>query len=120
MRLIDVVIDALGLHGAFKAVRSAEELPLGKPHPAVYLGACQQLGLEPGRAVAIEDSVVGLVAAKAARLRCLCVPAPPDRTDPAFGLADLVLPSLTAFGDGEWRALTRPLPPPRRPPSAAP
>jgi mannitol-1-/sugar-/sorbitol-6-/2-deoxyglucose-6-phosphatase len=114
-RLIAAVVDAVGLRGAFGALCSAEALPLGKPHPAVYLAACQGLGLEPGRAVAIEDSVVGLVAAKAARMRCLCVPALLDRSDPAFGLADLVLPSLADFGDDEWRALTGPLPPTRPP-----
>lgn len=112
-RLIDAVVDAFGLRGAFGALCSAEALPLGKPHPAVYLAACQRLDLAPRRAVAIEDSVVGLVAAKAAGMRCLCVPAPPDRLDPAFGLADMVLPTLAAFGDGEWRALTGPHPPTR-------
>lgn len=40
-----------------------------KPHPRIYLVAAERLGLPPDRCVVIEDSMVGLKAAKAAGMR---------------------------------------------------
>lgn len=48
---------------------SAEDslpVPTSKPDPAVYLYACAQLGVEPARALAVEDSVPGASSAVAA------------------------------------------------------
>ncbi len=42
-----------------------------KPDPAIYLHACQQLGLNPQHTVAIEDSAHGVRAAKAAGMFCI-------------------------------------------------
>ena len=54
----------------FTTVVCAEDAPLKKPHPQVYLLALQHLGLAPQKAVAIEDSPAGLQAARAAGLAC--------------------------------------------------
>lgn len=40
--------------------------PTSKPDPAVYAFACEQLGLEPGETIAVEDSVNGALSAAAA------------------------------------------------------
>lgn len=63
-----------------------------KPAPGLYLLACAQLGIEPARALALEDSPTGVRAAKAAGLTCLGVP-----SDPRHPLteADAVVASLT-------------------------
>jgi beta-phosphoglucomutase-like phosphatase (HAD superfamily) len=48
---------------------SAEDslpVPTSKPDPAVYLHACQELGISPSQAVAVEDSVPGAQSAVAA------------------------------------------------------
>lgn len=45
-----------------------------KPAPAAYLLALDWLGLEPADAVAIEDNVGGVRAARAAGLRCIAFP----------------------------------------------
>ena len=48
---------------------SAEDslpVPTSKPDPAVYLFACAQLGVDPARALAVEDSVPGAQSAVAA------------------------------------------------------
>lgn len=37
--------------------------PTSKPDPAVYLHACQQMGVDPERALAVEDSVPGALSA---------------------------------------------------------
>jgi putative hydrolase of the HAD superfamily len=47
---------------------------VGKPAPDVYLRACADLGADPRRAVALEDSVHGLTAAHAAGMAVVAVP----------------------------------------------
>jgi HAD superfamily hydrolase (TIGR01509 family) len=51
-----------------KVYSAADSLPTPttKPDPAIYLFACQQLGVEPGSCIAIEDSRSGATAAKRA------------------------------------------------------
>lgn len=109
-RLIGAVLATLGLEGRFEARHSAEEETAGKPDPAVYLGAAAKLGVDPRRCVAVEDSVAGLGAAKAAGMRCLAVPDPHmagqgPRTGEAWGAADLVLGSLSELDEAAWSAL---------------
>lgn len=93
-RVIEAVFDRLGLHGRFAAVCSAEHEAYGKPHPAVYLQAAAELGVAPTSCVAIEDSVNGVISAKAARMGCIAVPAPELRSDPRFVVADAVVTDL--------------------------
>ena len=82
-------------------VCSALEEPFGKPHPAVYLTCAQRLNVDPTRCIAIEDSVTGCLAAKAARMRLIAVPeAPPGKRSKSFGIADVVLSSLVDFDAG--------------------
>ncbi|MEW5813119.1 MAG: HAD-IA family hydrolase [Actinomycetota bacterium] len=45
-----------------------------KPAPAAYILALDWLGIEPGDAVAIEDNIGGVRAARAAGLRCIAFP----------------------------------------------
>ena len=47
-------------------VYSADEVAAGKPDPAIYLHAAQQLSISPKHCVAIEDSINGIVSARAA------------------------------------------------------
>lgn len=46
----------------------------GKPDPTVYRNACDELGIDPARALAVEDSPHGVAAAKAAGMICIAVP----------------------------------------------
>jgi sugar-phosphatase len=78
----------------FQATCSAEFLPLAKPHPQVYLNAAAALGVAPQHCVALEDSVTWIIAAKAARMRCIAVPEHSNFQDARYGIADLKLPSL--------------------------
>ena len=61
-----------------------------KPAPDLYLRALDRLGAGAAAAIAFEDSHNGLLAAKAAGIRCVVVPTP--MTAPLdFSLADLVI-----------------------------
>jgi beta-phosphoglucomutase-like phosphatase (HAD superfamily) len=97
--LIDAVIARLELGAVFEVVCSAEDEPYGKPHPGVYQTTAARLGIPPDRCIAIEDSVRGVAAAKAAGMRCIAIPLPELRGDPGFKQADVTLDSLTSIND---------------------
>lgn len=104
LRLIEACVRALGLAGAFDVTVSAENESHGKPHPAVYLTTAARLGVPGANCVAVEDSLNGVIAAKAARMACVAVPQL-SGGDPAlarFGVADVVLPSLLVFPSWLW------------------
>jgi HAD superfamily hydrolase (TIGR01509 family) len=67
-------IEERGLGVAFSAVCTGDEVERTKPDPAVYLLACERLGVDPSTAVALEDSVPGVTAAKASGLAAVGVP----------------------------------------------
>lgn len=52
-------------------VFAGDMVPRKKPDPAIYHLAAQELGVEPSRCVVIEDSHIGVSAAKAAGMRCV-------------------------------------------------
>ncbi|MCA9143054.1 MAG: hexitol phosphatase HxpB [Planctomycetaceae bacterium] len=94
MTLIDAAIAALRLDGVFIVKSSGDKLRYGKPHPEVYLNACDALSVEPQRCVAIEDSFVGLLAAKAAQMKTIVIPNPSFASHQHFVIADKKLRSL--------------------------
>jgi sugar-phosphatase len=102
LRLIRATLDRLALSDRFVCVHSAERESHGKPHPAVYLTTAREIGAPPELCVAIEDSLRGVVSAKAASMRCVAIPEAPD---PRFAIADLVLTSLRALDRAAWSAL---------------
>jgi beta-phosphoglucomutase-like phosphatase (HAD superfamily) len=65
---IEPVLDAAGLLEVVAVVVPREDVALGKPAPDGYVRALELLGVDTGAAV--EDSPPGVVAAKAAGLRC--------------------------------------------------
>jgi sugar-phosphatase len=91
------VLQHFALARYFNAACSAEFLPYAKPHPQVYLNAAQALAVDPRRCLALEDSVTGLIAAKAARMRCVAIPDAAHRHDARYGIADACWPDLHAF-----------------------
>lgn len=104
-RVIDAVLDTLGLHGAFEVLCSAEHEAYGKPHPAIYLTTARQLGVAPIDCLAIEDSFNGLLAAKAAKMKAIAVPEAALQADPRFVIADLQLRHLSELRPAHWDQL---------------
>lgn len=95
--LIENVLDQLGIRDYLQVVKSAEAETHGKPHPAVYLACAQALQSDPLDCLVFEDSITGVIAAKAARMKVVAVPEPHRSHDPRFALADLKLSSLADF-----------------------
>ncbi|CAJ1975003.1 unnamed protein product [Sphenostylis stenocarpa] len=50
---------------------AGDVVPRKKPDPAIYLLAASTLGVESSRCVVVEDSAIGLAAAKAAGMTCI-------------------------------------------------
>lgn len=100
--LLDAVLNKLNLHRSFKIICSAENEEYGKPHPVVYLNACKKLELLPTSCIAIEDSLNGLIAAKAARMFCILVLQQSSEFLPAYSLADKVIIELTEINDSQF------------------
>jgi HAD superfamily hydrolase (TIGR01509 family) len=93
--LIDLFIELTGTAALFQATVSSEEVARGKPAPDVYLEAARRLGVDPGRAVAIEDSENGIRSAAAAGMHVIAIPNrafPPSAE--ALALASVVLDSI--------------------------
>jgi mannitol-1-/sugar-/sorbitol-6-/2-deoxyglucose-6-phosphatase len=109
-RMMRAVIDRLGLDGAFDCIHSAETEEYGKPHPAVYLTTARELGVAPTCCLAVEDSLIGVIAARAARMGCIAVPEPARRDDPRFSIADVALNSLVDLTPKVWARLGGPPP----------
>jgi mannitol-1-/sugar-/sorbitol-6-/2-deoxyglucose-6-phosphatase len=99
MRLADLVVHTLGIGHYLQAINSAEFLPFGKPHPEVFLQCAQQLQSNPLQCVCFEDSYNGMIAAKAAKMKCVVVPAPAQFASEKWGAADAKVSSLLEVND---------------------
>jgi sugar-phosphatase len=106
-RLIDAVCDRLGLEWIEIRCSADDELR-GKPAGDVYLTAARRLGLSPAACLAIEDSPNGVLAARAAGMRCIAVPDPHLSGDTRYREAQLVLRSLDELDEAGLRSLGRP------------
>lgn len=91
--LTEKLIGSVGWRHRFQFLLTRDDVTRGKPHPDVYLLACDRLGHEPNDVVVIEDSLNGVRAAKAAGCQCVAVPHPLSRTLD-FSIADLVADGL--------------------------
>lgn len=94
LHMLEKVLNLFDLRDQFDALASAESLPYSKPHPQVYLDCAAKLGVSPLTCVALEDSVNGMIASKAARMRSIVVPEHENVADPRYALADVKLTSL--------------------------
>lgn len=94
LHMLEKVLEMFDLRAQFDGIASAEKLQYSKPHPQVYLDCAAKLGVSPLHCVALEDSVNGMIASKAARMRSIVVPEHANFTDPRYVLADVKLSSL--------------------------
>ena len=74
--VIDAIVAAVGLDGAFETVVSGDEVARGKPAPDGYLMAARRLAVQPERCFVVEDTRNGVLAAKAAGMTVAAVPGP--------------------------------------------
>jgi beta-phosphoglucomutase-like phosphatase (HAD superfamily) len=105
MELIDLVIDKLNIRSCINQFSSAEHLPYGKPHPLVYLNCAETLKSDPAECLCFEDSFNGMIAAKAAKMKCVIVPEHKHFDLEKWGAADIKLHSLENFTEEHLQSL---------------
>lgn len=102
-RWIDMVVTRFDLASGFDAIVSADDVDgRTKPAPDIYLEAVRRLSRPPADCLAIEDSSVGVKAAKAAGLVCAALRTS-HNADQDLRLADF---ELTGFAGLDFDRLT--------------
>ena len=97
--IIELVMQFCNISGIVDAFVSAEGMQYGKPHPQVYLECAEKLTASPNECICFEDSFNGMIAVKAARMKCVLVPSLAYIKDPRWAAADLKIASLQNFND---------------------
>jgi trehalose/maltose hydrolase-like predicted phosphorylase/beta-phosphoglucomutase-like phosphatase (HAD superfamily) len=90
----DFIRPGLVLLDLFDANVAGRDFPRGKPDPAIFLAAAEELGVRPGTCFVIEDASSGIAAAKAGKMAGLGVARLDDRQMLADAGADLVVTTL--------------------------
>ena len=103
--LINAVLEKINLKDQFSIATSAEHLAFGKPHPQVFINCAEELKSLPIECICFEDSFNGLIAAKAARMKCVLIPHPDQFTEVKWNIADLKLQSLSVVNEEHLRKL---------------
>jgi len=98
IEIIDAAVKKILIDKYIDVIHSAEHERFGKPHPDVYITAAEKLKIKPEHCLVFEDSLNGVLAAKAARMKCVAIP---DRRlkkeKEKFYIADLIIESLEDF-----------------------
>ena len=99
-RLVELALVRHGVRKFFAHVVTAEEVAHGKPAPDVFLRAFELLGVSPGEAIVVEDSlpgIIGAVASGALAVWLINEHQPEARAKAARAIASLAdLPALAA------------------------
>ena len=95
-----------GLFDRFAVICSGDQVTRTKPDPELYQLACTRLGVAPSSAVAIEDSIHGISAARAAGMVAVAVPSSMT-ADMDFSHADLRVDSCAALDPWALGAVVR-------------
>ncbi|XP_062107305.1 bifunctional riboflavin kinase/FMN phosphatase isoform X2 [Humulus lupulus] len=90
-----------GWKESFPVIIGGDEVSAGKPSPEMFLEAAKRLNVEPSGCLAIEDSLPGVTAGKAAGMEVVVVPSLPKQSN-IFTEADEVINSLLDFRPEKW------------------
>lgn len=95
--IINAVLEKLLIANEMSVIYSAEHEPYGKPHPGVYITAAKELKVAPENCLVFEDSPNGVLAAKAAKMKCVAIPDSKMKEDKRFCISDMTMDSLLDF-----------------------
>lgn len=107
-RMLHKLMQHFQLEDYFNAFFSAQDVTYGKPHPDVYIKALHHFHSSPYDAIAFEDSVNGMIAARSAKIQTVVVPEPAKFNDKAFGLAEIKVRSMEEISLAQLKALIAP------------
>lgn len=92
MANIQLVLGRFGIMDYFDAIAAGSEVEHAKPAPDVYLLTASRLGIAPEDCTVIEDAGAGVMAAKAAGMRCVAIKNP-NSGEQDFSQADMIIDS---------------------------
>lgn len=72
---VESVLRQLNLNLLFQTVITGDDVPRGKPDPAIFRLAAERIQVRPEEILVCEDAVNGVEAAKAAGMKCLAIAA---------------------------------------------
>lgn len=107
MVIINTVVDAVEIREHFRHIYSSQFEPYGKPHPGIFIKVAEHFGVPPAACLVFEDSPSGVLAAKAAKMKCIAVPEPEARDNPFVQTADIIIDSLEEFNEAMLAKLNR-------------
>ena len=96
-RIIKAALKRLNMENEFELISSGQDCIYGKPNPEIYIKTCISLDLEPWECLVFEDSLNGVIAGKAAKMKVVAVPEKRLGIDLRFSIADYVLETLEDF-----------------------
>lgn len=106
--VIEAILRSLGLRNSMRHIVSAHDEVMGKPHPGAYLRCANLMKTNPRHCIAIEDSVYGAIAAKAAQMKVVVVRNGQDYATGVFDFCDARLSTLNGFDETMFRCLSGP------------
>ncbi|GAV60158.1 Flavokinase domain-containing protein/HAD_2 domain-containing protein [Cephalotus follicularis] len=89
-----------GWKECFLVILGSDQVKSGKPAPDLFIEAARRMDVDAAHCLVIEDSLVGVKAAKAAKMKVIAVPAQSE-SDSSI-IADTVLHSLLEFAPELW------------------
>ncbi len=92
--IINVVLTKLNILTYFDVVQSAEYEEYGKPHPGVFITAANKMQVDPANCLVVEDSLHGVIAAKAAKMKVAALPEKEEKQLHKFTIADSIVNKL--------------------------
>lgn len=102
---VHFLLDRFGLRKYFREVVTGGDVEQGKPHPAVYLQAALQLGINPAELLAFEDAVSGVKAARSAGMKCIGIARPDRAHELLVAGANHVVPDFRSLSCSKLREL---------------
>lgn len=72
-KLVEAVTGAHGLDACIDVIRTACEVPHGKPAPDIYLKVAEDMGVQPENCLVFEDVPMGIMAGKNAGMKVCAV-----------------------------------------------
>jgi beta-phosphoglucomutase-like phosphatase (HAD superfamily) len=101
---IDTVLEKFKLVDYFSTRVSGTELPQSKPHPGIFIKAADLIKVAPSHCLVIEDAENGVIAAKAAGMKCTGF-SNPNSGKQNLGMADKIISSFKELTVGLIRTL---------------
>jgi HAD superfamily hydrolase (TIGR01509 family) len=99
---IEAILVRLGLRDAFPLIVDGSEVTRGKPDPEAYLLTARKLGVAPAECVVLEDSHVGVIAAKRAGMFCIAVRNPRAQERQDLSEADVIVDNMADVDVTAW------------------